>query len=327
MPLRPLLLGAALGLALGLAPSAFAGDPPVSGDAAVHRQVPDAYRFPLGKLQITALSDGTVPQDLHALLTGTTPAEVDALLDRAFVASPVEVSINAFLIEDGERRMLVDTGAGQLFGPGYGGRLVDSLATVGVKPADVTDILVTHVHTDHSGGLVADGREVFPNAVVHVGAPDLEFFLDPANAAKTSYAPRYFDEAAKTIGVSAKAGKVKTFGDGETILPGVVATLHPGHTPGSAFFTVSSEGRSIVFIGDIIHVAPVQFPKPEITIVYDLDPQQAAAVRETAFSAFADERRLIAAPHLPFPGVGHVRSEGDGAFSWHPVEYRNRDGL
>ena len=325
MRLRSFLTGTAMILALGLGlPAGAAATHPAT--AAGHAQVPDSYAFPLGDLRIVALSDGTVPQDLHLLMTGTPPAEVDRLLARAFQSNPVEASINAFLIEDGPRRILVDTGSGQLFGPGHGGKLPDSLASIGIAPGDITDILITHIHTDHSGGLVLDGQPVFPNATVHVGAPDLAFFLEPGNAEETGYASRYFDEAARTIGIYAEAGKVRTFEDNETILPGVVATLHPGHTPGSAFYTVTSRGRSIVFIGDIIHVAAVQFPNPAITIVYDLDPDAASAVRSAAFTDFAEGRQLVAAPHLPFPGVGHIRAEGENSFSWHPLEYRNRTG-
>ncbi|WP_191058990.1 MBL fold metallo-hydrolase [Geminicoccus harenae] len=325
MRLRSFLSGTAVILALGQGlPASTAITHPAA--AAGHVQVPDSYAFPLGDLRIVALSDGTVPQDLHQLMTGTSPAEVDNLLARAFQSNPVEASINAFLIEDGARRILVDTGSGQLFGPGHGGKLPDSLASVGIAPGDITDILITHIHTDHSGGLVLDGRPAFPNATVHVGAPDPAFFLEPGNAEETGYAPRYFDEAAKTIGVYAEAGKVRTFEDKETILPGIVGTLHPGHTPGSAFYTVTSQGQSIVFIGDIIHVAAVQFPDPAITIVYDLDPDAARAVRSAAFTDFAGGRQLIAAPHLPFPGVGYIRAESENSFSWHSLEYRNRAG-
>jgi glyoxylase-like metal-dependent hydrolase (beta-lactamase superfamily II) len=325
MTYRSFLYGIAIASMAGLATPAAAETPTVPA-AVAYQQAPDTYRFPLGKLDIIALSDGTVPQDLHQLLTHAKPADVDELLGRSFLANPVEASINAYLIRDGARRILVDTGSGQLFGPGYGGKLVDSLASVGTKPEEITDILITHIHTDHTGGLVANGQQTFPNATVHVGKPDIDFFLDPSNAAKTGYAKNYFDEAAKTIGVYHNAGKVKPFADGATILPGVVATIHPGHTPGSAFFKVTSEGRSIVFVGDIIHVAAVQFPNPGITIVYDLDAAKAASVRQAAFSDFSGERQLIAAPHLPFPGVGHVSANGNGTFGWFAVEYRNRAG-
>jgi glyoxylase-like metal-dependent hydrolase (beta-lactamase superfamily II) len=323
MTLRFLLACTAMALIFGgTAPSVAAASTP-----ATYAQQADAYAIPLGDIEIVSLSDGTVPQDLHKLLTGTSEAEVDGLLKDSFQANPVEASINAFLIRGADRTILVDTGSGELFGPGYGGKLLDSLAVAGVKPDAVTDILITHVHTDHTGGLVAGGKPVFPNATVHVGAPDVDFFLDASNAGRTGYAKQYFDEAAKTVGVVAKAGKVKTFGDNETILPGIVATLHPGHTPGSAFFTVTSKDQSIVFVGDIVHVENIQFPKPAITIVYDVDPAKAAAVRQKAFSDVAGSRQLIAAPHLPFPGIGHVRAEGAGAFTWHPVEYRNRAGV
>lgn len=322
MPLRSLLAYTALAITLvGAVPT-----PSLAAPAATFFQKADAYAMPLGDIEIVSLSDGTVPQDLHKLLTGTSEAQINDLLVKSFQANPVEASINAFLIRGNDRTILVDTGSGDLFGPGNGGKLLDSLAAAGVNPDQVTDILITHVHTDHTGGLVAGGEPVFVNATVHVGAPDMDFFLDASNGERTGYAKQYFDEAAKTVGVLAKAGKVKTFGDNETVLPGIVATLHPGHTPGSAFFTVTSQGQSIVFVGDIVHVENVQFPNPAITIVYDVDPAMAAAVRQKAFSDQAGSRQLVAAPHLPFPGIGHVRTESGSAFSWHPAEYRNRAG-
>jgi len=134
------------------------------------------YRFAVGDLRVTALSDGTVPQDLHALMTNTTPAELDTLLTDAHRSNPVEASINAYLIEDGSRRILVDTGSGELFGPGNGGKLVASLAAVGVTPEQIDHILITHVHTDHSGGLTLGGRLTFPNATVHVSPAGADFF-------------------------------------------------------------------------------------------------------------------------------------------------------
>jgi len=319
MPTRVSSLAAVLTLALSLTSAALAGPLAISSTPAV-----DSYSFPLGNLKITALSDGTVPQDLHELLTDTTQPEVDSLLEGSFLQNPVEASINVYLIEDGERRILVDTGAGQLFGPGLGGKLLDGLNAIGIAPSDITDILITHVHTDHTGGLVMDGRPAFPNATVHVAASDLEFFLERENSEKTGYAMQYFEEAEKTVGAYEATGQIDHFDETENILPGIVATVHPGHTPGSAFFTVSSEGETMVFVGDLVHVAAVQFPSPQITIVYDVAPDQAETTRIEAFSDFADKRELIAAPHLPFPGVGHVSVKDDASFMWHPVEYRDR---
>lgn len=287
-------------------------------------QAGDIQRFRLGDLRITALSDGTVPQDLHKLLLGITPQEVDKLLGRAFLKNPVEASINAFLLETREGLVLIDAGAGEVFGPGYGGRLVDSLAAAGVEPSQIRHVLITHVHSDHSGGLVVKGRPVFPNAMIHVSKPDVDFFLGAQGAERRGYSDHYFSEAETALRPYLAQGRLKTFNSGEEILPGITAAIHPGHTPGASFFTVRSGKNAMVFIGDTLHVSAVQFPRPGVTIVYDVVPDRASAVRRTAFDLFARERTLVAAPHLPFPGIGHVRRDNDG-YAWVPTEYVDRD--
>jgi len=291
--------------------------------AAVKAQFPGVYRFRLGDFQITALSDGTVPQDLHALLTGTTQNDVDPLLERSFLKNPVEASINVYLIDTGSKLVLVDTGAGQFFGPGNGGKLLSSLAAAGYKPQQINDILITHIHTDHSGGLVKDDHLLFPNATVHVAKADLDFFLNPANSVSSGYDRSYFDQAAKAIGPYVRAGKVKTFTGRTQVLPGMTAIPTPGHTPGHSFYLIESHGQRIGMLGDIAHVVAVQFTHPEITIVYDVDQPAAASQRAQQFTTLASERVLVAAPHFPFPGVGHLRAEAKG-YTWVPVEYLNR---
>ena len=175
---RRIALTAAFSIALLATASPSWTQTPAVAPASARAQLPGVYRFRLGDFQVSSLSDGTVPQDLHKLLTGTTTAEVDGLLDRSFLKNPVEASINAFLIDTGSRLVLVDTGAGRFFGPGFGGKLSVSLAAAGYQPQQINDILITHIHTDHSGGLVDGDRLVFPNATIHVGKPDLDFFLN-----------------------------------------------------------------------------------------------------------------------------------------------------
>ena len=182
MRLRVPLFLAAAAFCAGLSAPLLAEEQP--NPVAQYKQVTDSYSFPLGDFTITALSDGTVPQDLYQLLTATSHSHTQELLDKAFLANPVEASINAFLIQSSQKNILVDTGSGDLFGPGNGGKLLDSLASIGVKADDISDILITHIHTDHTGGLVRNGQPAFPNATVHVGAADLTFFLDPSNAHK-----------------------------------------------------------------------------------------------------------------------------------------------
>ena len=166
---------------------------------------------------------------------------------------------------------------------------------------------------------------LFSNATIHVGKADVDFFLDPRNVGSGGYDKRYWAEAAKTLKPYVDAGKVRAFDRRSDILPGIVAEPKPGHTPGSAFYTLSSAGQTIVFVGDIVHAATVQFPKPDVTIAFDQDEGKARSVRAAAFAQFARERTLVAAPHLSFPGVGHIQADGTG-YRWFPIDHGDRDG-
>lgn len=314
----------AIGALAGLAVAAPVFSSPATAaevrPAAV-QQLPGVYRLTLGDASVTALSDGTVDLDLHKLLRGTTPARTDALLQRAFLQNPVRTSINAYLLETGGRRILVDTGCGELFG-GPAGRLVESLAAAGVRPEQIDDILITHVHIDHVGGLAHAGKAAFPNATVHVSQPDLDFYLSAAAPSQAHADAAASEIAARMLTPYADAGRLKPFSGSAEILPGIVGTVLPGHTPGSAVFTLESQGQKIRFIGDTIH-SVVQFADPSITVAFDTDSRLAKAVRADTFAQAASARLWIAGPHLPFPGIGHLRRAGQG-YDWVPANYDDR---
>ncbi len=295
-----------------------------SGTAAEKTQLPGVYPFKLGDFKITALSDGTLPQDLlDKLLTNTNPTEIDRLLKQSFLTNPVEISINAFLIDTGDKQILVDTGSGDLYGK-LGGKLQASLKAANYTPEEIDLILLTHIHTDHSGGLVKDGKMMFPNAIIYAGKSDLDLWFNRSNQSKLKLERRYFDEVLITVKPYVDAGKLRPFSGKTEIMPGITAIPTPGHTPGHSFYLVESKGEQIEFLGDIIHFGSVQFPKPEITVAYDVNSPAAAAQRIKQFAQAEKSRRLVAAAHLTFPGVGHIRAEGKG-YIWVPVDYRWRN--
>ena len=287
-------------------------------------QVPGVYPFKLGDFTITALSDGTLPQDLHTVLSNTNPAQTDRLLQQSFLTNPVEASINAFLIDTGDRQVLVDTGAGSFFGPKLGGKLQASLKTAGYAKSEIDAILLTHIHSDHSGGLVDAGWLVFPAATIYVSKPEVDFWFDRANAKRSNVDEKYFDEAVKTVKPYADAGKLRSFSGETTIFPGITTHPTPGHTPGHSSYVASSKGESIEFWGDIVHFASVQLPKPEIAVTYDVDRDAAVAQRKKQFARVEASRLLVAGAHLPFPGVGHLRVADEG-YAWVPMDYRWRE--
>ena len=292
----------------------------VSGVQAATKVQAGCQWLQIGDVAVAALSDGTIPMDsklLHAA-----PERVGALLAASRAVSPVDASVNAFLVVAGDRLVLVDTGAGKDMGPGLG-KLVASLAGAGYAPGQITDVLLTHIHGDHSAGLTIDGKAVFPRAVVHVNRQEAEYWLNPANKAKApSQHQMMFDRAQAALAPYVDSGRVQPF-DGRTeIVPGITTQPSPGHTPGHSFYLLESNGKKLLFWGDIIHMAEVQFPEPDVTIDYDTDPKAAAAQRKQAMAQAADADIVVAAAHIAFPGVGRVARDGAG-YRWLPVPYGN----
>jgi glyoxylase-like metal-dependent hydrolase (beta-lactamase superfamily II) len=210
----------------------------------VKAQAPGYYRMMLGDFEITALSDGTVDLKPKELLTNTTPAHVGEMLARSFEDDSVPTSVNAYLINTGSKLILVDTGAAKLFGPTLG-NLLANLAAAGYRPEQVDAILITHMHPDHVGGLMAEGKMAFANATVHADQRDAAFWLSPAELAKAPEDMKgFFQGAAVSLNPYVGAGKFKPFDGSSELFPGIRAVAAPGHTPGHTLYAIESRGRS-----------------------------------------------------------------------------------
>jgi glyoxylase-like metal-dependent hydrolase (beta-lactamase superfamily II) len=152
------------------------------------------YHFKIGDFEVTALSDGTLPIPTLKLLNAK-PGEVASRLADTYQTTEVDASVNAYLIRADGRLILIDAGTGELYGPTLN-KLEASLKAVGVMPELITDILITHIHTDHTGGLMDGKRLVFPNATVRIEQTEVAYWLNPENRARApEAAKKYFDEA------------------------------------------------------------------------------------------------------------------------------------
>ena len=285
-------------------------------------QAPGFYRTMVGSFEVTVLSDGTVQLPVADILSNAAPGEVDKALAHSYLKSPLETSFNGFLINTGGKLVLVDTGAGHFFGPTLG-NLVANLKAAGYQPEQVDEIYITHMHGDHIGGLIGtDGKAVFPNAIVRADKHEADYFLSKANLDKAANDQEKgsFQAPQEALAPYVAAGHFKPIeADGE-LVPGVSSRAAYGHTPGHTIYVVQSNGQKLLLIGDLMHVASVQFPDPAVTIKFDWNTKLAAQERKKLYAEAAKDGSLIGGAHLSFPALGRLRSSGKG-YEWIPINY------
>jgi len=284
-------------------------------------QVPGYYRQMLGAFEVTSLYDGQIALDAK-LLKNVTPQQVQALLAKNFRSNPTPTAVIAYLVNTGDKLVLVDAGAAKMFGPTLG-QVLGNLKAAGYDPAKVDAVLITHMHGDHVGGLLdPDGNIAFPNAKVYADKRDADFWLSAEALDKAPDAAKGFFKMAQTaLGPYQKSGQFVTFNGESEILPGVKAIDEHGHTPGHTGYLFESKGQKLLVWGDLLHNAAVQFPQPKVTIEFDTDQSKALASRLKVLSWTAKDTIWVAGAHLPFPGIGHVRADGKGSYSWVPVDF------
>lgn len=284
----------------------------------VRTQAPGFYRMMLGDDEITVLSDGTAPRHVDEIMSK--PEQIRRSLAQVHEPLPIELSINAFLINTGDKLILVDSGAGELFGAQSGGRLLANLRAAGYRPEQVDAILLTHIHGDHSGGLSLGGKPVFPNATVHVDRRDAAFWLGDGTVDAYPALKRTIEQSHATLDPYVASGQLQTFDGATELFPGIRSVPAYGHTPGHTAYRIESRGHSLLLWGDTIHLAEGQFADPTVTIDYDVDREAAIAARQNLLARATAEGTLIGGAHLSFPGLGHVRADATG-YAWAPLPY------
>ena len=265
---------------------------------------PAAQSFKLGKLQLIALHDAQVVFPNNAKIFGVDAgaAAVSKVLQaNGLPTDRITVSLNALIVRDGHHIVLLDTG----LGPKAHGSLMGSLNAAGIAPGSVTDVLITHSHGDHVGGLLdAAGNDAFPNATIRMSAVEWQAMKGRTNAADM---------------VKAISSHVVPFTPGKPILPGITPLASYGHTKGHVGYQIVSGKQKLFDIGDTVHSSIISLAKPDWAVSFDGDKPEAEANRAKTLSALVKSHELIFAPHFPFPGVGYIKADGDH-FKWDPTE-------
>jgi len=229
--------------------------------------------------------------------TGILVGANEEILSRFIPEEGFKHTANAYLVKANGMNILIDTGTG------VNGIIIDRLKKIGVEPEDVDGVLITHLHGDHFGGLIRDGEANFPNAKVILNAKELEFFTEtnPNQGAIAALAP--YESRIETF----ELGLLEV-----EIYPGFLPIAAYGHTPGHTLFQIESGNDKLLIIGDLLHLALVQFAIPEISATFDIDPVEAAQTRRQVLDYAASNNIPIGGMHIVYPGIGKVEVEGSG---------------
>lgn len=283
---------------------------------------PVFHRFSLGTARVIVLLDGHLPLGAQ-LFTAFDEGKAQAALEQGLhrmTAEGLNIPVNGYLVEQGDRKTLLDAGTSTLLGPNLGG-LGAALAATGVTPDQITTVLLTHMHPDHSGGLVtSEGQAVFANAELVVSRSEWEFWHDDAIMASVPESSRGFFQMARGT-VAPYADRLRLF-EGETeVAKGFVAVPLPGHTPGHSGYVLDGGTEQLLFWGDTVHSTALQFAYPDWTIAFDTDPAMTAATRRKMMDRAVADDLLLTGSHIDFPGLGRVLRQGE-AYAYQPAPWQ-----
>jgi glyoxylase-like metal-dependent hydrolase (beta-lactamase superfamily II) len=284
--------------------------------------VPSRYALKVGEIDVLVVSDGVLPLPTVMLGHNVAPADRATWLHDMFLPPDAfDWALNAVMVRSGDKTILIDAGLGSdpdLNLP-RAGQLLKRLEAAGIDLSSVTDLVLTHMHMDHVGGLLVDGvkERLRKDLRIHVAAAEVKFWEAP-DFTHTNM-PQGFPDALRSAAkrfVTEYGSQLRQFEEEHEIAPGVVARRTGGHTPGHSVVRVASGGEALTFAGDAVFA--VGFDQPDWHNGFEHDPEEAARVRVRLLRELASTGEMLVATHLPFPSVGRVAIDGD-AFRWVPV--------
>ncbi|HLH46309.1 MAG TPA: MBL fold metallo-hydrolase [Acidimicrobiales bacterium] len=255
----------------------------------------------VGEVRVDPVVDGSGWFEPTKSFRGTTPEQWAVHRDLLDTEGRLGFSMGGFLVRHAGRVVLVDVGLGPREFLGIrGGAFLEELARLGVGPADVTDVVLTHLHFDHVGWASREGRAVFPAATYRCSAADWEWFSRHPGDEMDLMRPA--------------EGQLELWDRDGPLLPGLDTLGAPGHTPGSTVLVVSSGGARAVLLGDVVH-CPVELVDDEWDAMADVDPELARRTRVALNRELEGSGVPVAAAHFPGLRFGRLLA-GDGRRRW-----------
>ncbi|MDE5465881.1 MBL fold metallo-hydrolase [Bradyrhizobium sp. CSS354] len=284
--------------------------------------VPSRYALKIGEIDVLVVSDGVLPLPTKMLAHNADPAVRATWLHDMFLPQDAfDWALNAVMVRSGGKTILIDAGLGS--DPNLNlpraGQLIRRLAAAGIDLSAVTDLVLTHLHMDHIGGLLVDGvkEQLRKDLRIHVAAAEVKFWEKP-DFSRTAM-PEGFPDALRSTAkrfLKEYGSQLRLFDDEHEIAPGVIARRTGGHTPGHSVVRMAAGDDALTFAGDAVFA--VGFEQPDWHNGFEHDPEEAARVRIRLLRQLAETGEMLVATHLPFPSVGRVAADGD-AFRWVPV--------
>lgn len=285
--------------------------------------VPSRYAVRVGDVDVVLISDGVLPLPTSTMSTNVSEAQRNEWFDGRFLQRDMfDWALNIALVRSGERLILIDSGVGDGFEYfSRAGKSVMRLESAGIDLDAITDIVITHMHMDHVGGLNVDGvkAKLRRDVRIHVSAAEVAFWKNPdfSKTVMPEAVPPALRKAAATF-MELYRDNIVQFDRTVEVATGVSARVTGGHTPGHCVVDVASNGEKLTFVGDAVF--EVNFDNPDWQNGFEHDPEAAVDVRIALFNEAAESGALLAAAHVAFPSIGHVAKTKDG-FRFVPVQW------